>query len=97
MVDIEVEDQTITIGRYEDLLTDGCVVSEMSFTNEPISNGDHVEVKVRYRSEPVGAVAVLDGDLWRFTFDEPQARPAPGQTLVMYDGEYVLGGGVIVA
>jgi tRNA-specific 2-thiouridylase len=97
VVDIAVAEQTITIGRYEDLLTDGCVVSNMSFTNEPITNGGHVDVKVRYRSEPVGAVAASDGDLWRFTFDEPQARPAPGQTLVTYDGDYVLGGGTIVA
>jgi tRNA-specific 2-thiouridylase len=96
VVDIGVADQTITIGRYEDLLTDGCSVSEMSFTNEPIADGSHVEVKVRYRSEPVGAVADRDGDLWQFTFDEPQPRPAPGQTLVMYNGDYVLGGGIIV-
>jgi tRNA-specific 2-thiouridylase len=95
VVDIAVGEQTITIGSYEDLLIDGCTVSEMSFTNEPISDGDHVEVKVRYRSDPVGAIADLDGDLWRFTFDVPQARPAPGQTLVMYDGDYVLGGGTI--
>ena len=97
VVDISVAEQTITVGSYEDLLTDGCVVSEMSFTNEPISDGDHVEVKVRYRSEPVGAVALSDGSRWRFTFDEPQARAAPGQTLVMYEGDYVLGGGVIIA
>jgi tRNA-specific 2-thiouridylase len=97
VVDIAGAEQTITSGRYEDLLTDGCVVAEMSFTNEPIADGEHVDVKVRYRSEPVGAVATCDGDLWRFAFDEPQSRPAPGQTLVMYDGDYVLGGGVIVA
>jgi tRNA-specific 2-thiouridylase len=96
VVDIEVTQQTITIGRYEDLLTDGCVVSDMAYTNEPISDGDHVEVKVRYRSDPLWATAHNAGDTWRFTFDEPQTRPAPGQTLVMYDGEYVLGGGIIV-
>ena len=97
VVDIRVAEQTITVGSYEDLLTDGCSVSDMVYTNEPISDGDHVEVKVRYRSEPVGAVALSDGSRWRFTFDEPQARAAPGQTLVMYEGDYVLGGGVIIA
>jgi tRNA-specific 2-thiouridylase len=69
----------------------------MSFTNEPISDGDHVEVKLRYRSVPVHATAQRQDERWRFTFDEPQARPAPGQTLVMYEDDYVLGGGVIVA
>ncbi|MEN8238527.1 MAG: tRNA 2-thiouridine(34) synthase MnmA [Actinomycetota bacterium] len=97
VVDIAVSTQTITIGSYADLLTDGCTVSDMAYTNEPISHGDHVRVKVRYRSEPVWATAHAAGDGWRFTFDEPQARPAPGQTLVVYEDDYVLGGGVIVA
>ena len=28
-------------------------------------------------------------------FDEPQRAPTPGQALVLYDGEYVFGGGTI--
>ncbi len=97
VVDIEVADQTVTIGRYEDLLVEGCSVEGMTFTDEPIVSGDHVEVKVRYRSQPVGASVRMEGDVWNFTFDELQTRPAPGQTLVVYEGDYVLGGGIIVA
>jgi tRNA U34 2-thiouridine synthase MnmA/TrmU len=36
------------------------------------------------------------GDRWEFSFAEPQVRPAPGQSLVMYDDEFVLGGGIII-
>jgi len=57
VVEIGVAEQTITIGKYEDLLTDGCMVEDVSFTNGQIADGDHVEVKVRYRSTPVGATA----------------------------------------
>jgi len=96
VVDIEPTEQTITIGTYEDLLVDRCVVSEMSFTNKAPEPGDRVAVKVRYRSEPAAADIVTVGDHWEFAFVEPQPRPAPGQSLVMYDGEYVLGGGIIV-
>ncbi|MCL1599042.1 MAG: tRNA 2-thiouridine(34) synthase MnmA, partial [Actinomycetia bacterium] len=71
-------------------------VEDLTFTHEPISDGERVDVKVRYRSEPVAATAHRIGDRWRFTFVERQSKPAPGQTLVMYDGEYVLGGGTIV-
>ncbi|MEE8486292.1 MAG: tRNA 2-thiouridine(34) synthase MnmA [Acidimicrobiia bacterium] len=96
VVDIEPAARTITIGTYEDLLVDGCAVTEMSFTDQAPSIGESVGVKVRYRSEPFVATVAAVGDRWGFSFDEPQIRPAPGQSLVMYDGEYVLGGGVII-
>lgn len=96
VVDIEPVEQTITIGTYQDLLTDGCAVEEMSFTHEPPAPGEVVGVKVRYRSDPTEATITRTGDRWEFSFSDPQARPAPGQSLVMYDGEYVLGGGIIV-
>jgi tRNA-specific 2-thiouridylase len=96
VVDIEPTEQTITIGTYEDLLTDRCAVEEMTFTHRPPVVGDTVGVKIRYRSDPVAATIRSTGDRWMFSFAEPQARPAPGQSLVMYEGEYVLGGGIIV-
>jgi len=95
VVDIAPREQTITIGTYDDLLTDHCETDELTFTNEAITDGQHVDVKVRYRSDPVPARATRIEDGWRFTFDSAQAKPAPGQTLVVYDGEYVLGGGII--
>lgn len=96
VVDIEPRKRTITIGTYEDLVTTRCVVTEMSFTHEAPLVGDRVDVKVRYRSEPAAADIVAVGDRWDFSFVDPQPRPAPGQSLVMYDGEFVLGGGIII-
>ena len=31
----------------------------------------------------------------RITFDQPQRAITPGQSVVLYDGEYVIGGGII--
>ncbi|MEZ5175766.1 MAG: tRNA 2-thiouridine(34) synthase MnmA [Acidimicrobiia bacterium] len=97
VVDIEPRDRRITIGTYEDLLVTDCVVGELRFVDTVPESGDAVSVKTRYRGAPVAATITAVGDSWRFAFDEPQERPAPGQALVMYDGEYVLGGGTIVA
>ena len=97
VLDIAPKERTITIGRYEDLLVDGCVVTDMRFTDIPPGAGEPVSVKVRYRSEPVPATIEQTGDRWVFTFEERQARPAPGQALVMYRDDVVLGGGTIVA
>ena len=96
VLDIAPKERTITIGSYDDLLVDGCVVTDMRFTDTPPMVGAKVGVKVRYRSEPFDAVIEEVGERWTFAFTERQARPAPGQTLVMYDGDFVLGGGTIL-
>lgn len=96
VLDIAPAERTITIGRYEELLVDGCVVTDMRFTDVPPLAGERIQVKARYRSEPVQATISAAGETWHFTFDDRQPRPAPGQALVMYDGEFVLGGGTII-
>ncbi len=64
-----------------------------SFTS--VSSGDSPR-----RANPPGCgKSVLGGlsdDLVRVVFDEPQWAPAPGQSAVFYDGDVVIGGGVII-
>jgi tRNA-specific 2-thiouridylase len=96
VIDIEPREQTITIGRLEDLLVDRFAATDMTFTDAPVVQGARISVKVRYRSDPAAATVETVGGSWGFQFDDPQPKPAPGQAVVMYDGDYVLGGGVIV-
>ena len=53
------------------------------------------KVKIRFRAEPADATAEVAGDTVRVRFDEPQRSVTPGQTVVFYDGDLVLGGGRI--
>lgn len=54
------------------------------------------EVQIRYRSKPVPVTVVpLENSRVRVVFDEPQFSITPGQAAVWYDGEKVLGGGII--
>ena len=52
--------------------------------------------KTRYsQTEAACTVTPLDGERIRVDFDEPQRAITPGQTVVLYDGDVVLGGGTI--
>ena len=54
------------------------------------------EVQIRYRSQPVPVTIIpLENSRARVVFDEPQFSITPGQAAVWYDGEKVLGGGII--
>ncbi len=54
--------------------------------------------KIRYNHQPQPATLQLTGsDEIRVTFDEPQSAITPGQAVVCFDGDVVLGGGWIDA
>ncbi len=56
---------------------------------------DDVEAKLRYRSPPVGARVSVTDDGFSLELAEPVEAVAPGQVAVLYDGDVVVGAGVI--
>ena len=54
--------------------------------------------KIRYYHRGSWCTVEKTGDVEMLcTFEEPQRAITPGQAVVLYDGEYVLGGGTIIA
>jgi tRNA-uridine 2-sulfurtransferase len=51
--------------------------------------------RIRYRQEKVGCKVEIKKDEIKIIFDKPQMGVSPGQSLVLYDGEVCLGGGII--
>ena len=106
MVELRPATKAVVVGRAADLLVSGCMVRSPSWVSSPPKSGDRIEVRLRYRSEPVpasvepisalaGGASVPESD-WMVWFDEPRAAVAPGQAAVFYEEERVLGGGTIV-
>ena len=57
-----------------------------------------VTAKVRYRAKDTSGVLTLRSDgTATMLFDEPVRAVTPGQSLVVYDGDYCLGGGTITS
>ena len=95
VVDIEPLERKVVVGSYEDLLVDGCTVFDVTFTSDAPPTFSEVTVKVGYRATAVPANLTRSGDRWGVAFFDRHPAPAPGQSAVFYDGDRVLGGGII--
>lgn len=62
-----------------------------------ISDNIRVKARIRYRhTEQWATVAKKDDDMIKVVFDEPQRAITPGQAVVLYEGDVVLGSGIII-
>jgi len=96
VVAIRPAERAVIIGPREALLGRGVVAREMNWLVEPLRVGARVQIQVRHRSHGAPAEIVrLEGDEIELALDEPVAAITPGQSLVLYDGDRVLGGGFI--
>ena len=96
VVDIRPEERAVVIGRREELLGRGVVAREINWLADPLHPGANVRVQVRHRAAAAPAeVLRVDGTEIELALDEPLPAITPGQSLVLYDGSRVLGGGII--
>jgi len=59
------------------------------------SKSVRVNVRIRYRHTAAPANVVVDGSIAHVEFDTPQFAPTPGQLAAFYDGDIIVGGGII--
>jgi tRNA-uridine 2-sulfurtransferase len=98
VTDIEPASNTVVVGRKERIYDMGLIADNLNWIGigppeYPIS----AKAKIRYRHEEAEARVEPMGDGRIYVkFSLPQAAITPGQSVVFYDGEKVLGGGTIV-
>ena len=95
--EIRPEANEVVIARREALFSRRVEANRFHWIGEmPPGNVMEVQAQIRYRHRAApGSLEVISHDEVRFTFDEPQWAITPGQALVCYEGERVLGGGWI--
>jgi len=94
--EINHETNTLVVGD-ESLLyrTEARVEAPHWVAIEDLREPLRVSAKARYKAPEVPATIEPDGHRVRVRFDEPQRAITPGQTIVFYDGDVVVGGGTI--
>jgi tRNA-uridine 2-sulfurtransferase len=96
VVGIIPEHRAVIIGPREELLGSGVVAREVNWLADSPDVGAHVSVRVRHRAAlAAGEIIRTDGGEIEIALQEPVSAITPGQSIVLYDGERVLGGGFI--
>lgn len=98
VVDKDAQKNTITLGRQEDLMTDVLEAERVNWISlESLTEPMQVTIKTRYKQrEAAGIIYPLDNGHVRAEFREAQRAVTPGQAVVFYDGDTVVGGGTII-
>jgi tRNA-specific 2-thiouridylase len=97
VLSVDAEANAVVVGPEEELLAPGLIAGELSFVSgEAPREPFQTQARIRYRSEPAPATVEVHGDTAEVRFRRPQRAVTPGQAVVFYDGERVVGGGMIV-
>jgi len=93
---LDATSNRLVVGTKDQLLSDALIASKLSWvsgkvSNEPIS----ITAKVRYKSPEATARLRLNNGVAEVQFYQSQWAITPGQSVVFYQGDVVLGGGII--
>lgn len=93
VVSMDVPGNRIVVGDKKDVMARGLLAGDLNMLAgewPPTVYG-----KVRYRKKEARCSTIMEGNRLRVIFEEEQEAITPGQSVVFYDGDTVLGGGVI--
>ncbi|NEQ19653.1 MAG: tRNA 2-thiouridine(34) synthase MnmA [Microcoleus sp. SIO2G3] len=97
VIELDAVNNRVIVGDRTKATQGECTVGRVNWVSMPEpSTPIRTEVQIRYRSTPVPVTVIpLQNSRVRVVFDEPQFSITPGQAAVWYEGDKVLGGGII--
>jgi len=95
VLDLEPETNTVVVGPRSMCAWSRLQADRVNLHVDAKRLPKRLEAQVRYRQRPVPAYVELKDGVLDVSFDEPQFAVTVGQSVVLYDGDRLLGGGVI--
>jgi len=97
VLDIIPEENTVVLGDHEGVFSDSLTASKLNFIPfDRLEQKMEVTAKIRYAAKEAHATIIPESqDMVRVVFDIPQRAVTPGQSVVFYKDDIVIGGGII--
>jgi tRNA-specific 2-thiouridylase len=98
VLEIRPETNEVVIGNSDEVFSSKLIANNLNFMSiEDLEGEKSVIAKIRYSHKGSECrIRKVDNDMIECIFEEPQRAITPGQAVVFYDGDYVLGGGTII-
>ena len=85
----------LIVSKKEDLISSSCHLSQLNWIQKPSKLPFECKVKIRYNSKGADALLIRKKNTVFCEFKTPQLAVTPGQSMVFYDKDEIIGGGVI--
>jgi tRNA-specific 2-thiouridylase len=97
VISLDAVNNKVIVGDRTQVTQPECTVNRVNWVSIPEpSTPIRAQVQIRYRSTPTPVTVIpLENSRVRLVFDEPQFSITPGQAAVWYEGDKLLGGGII--
>jgi len=98
VIELDTEQNRVVVAEQQHLFADGLLAGDVSWIQEPAEAEFDSSCKIRYRHQPVACVVkILEGGQCQVHFRDRQKSVTPGQSVVFYRGNEVIGGGRILS
>lgn len=97
VIKLDSEKNEVVVGTEKELYSKELTAKNLNFlVDMNLQEGIEIQAKVRYRANPAKATLKVEGDFAKVVFEQEQRAITPGQSIVFYMDDIVLGGGKII-
>ena len=97
VIKLDSEKNEVVVGTEKELYSKELTAKNLNFLVDiNLQEGIEIQAKVRYRANPAKATLKVEGDFAKVVFEQEQRAITPGQSIVFYMDDIVLGGGKIM-